>query len=89
MARDTANAWEDIELRVETYHFCTSYQISSMNKRARSKNPSNPKAPFMWIFMDIIPETAQRFRIAFKLFMPNLNYKPLCHVENFYRKSDG
>ena len=29
-----------------------------MNKRARSKNTLNPKAPFKWVFMDIISETA-------------------------------
>ena len=26
-----------------------------MNKKARSKNPLNPKTPFKWVFMDIIP----------------------------------
>ena len=28
-----------------------------MNKKARSNNPLNPKAPFWWVFMDIIPST--------------------------------
>ena len=28
-----------------------------MNKKARTKNPMNPKAPFKWVFMDIIPST--------------------------------
>ena len=31
-----------------------------MNKKARSKNPLNPKAPFKWIFMDIIPSTTPK-----------------------------
>ena len=31
-----------------------------MNKKARSKNPINPKAPFGWVFMGIIPETAPK-----------------------------
>ena len=28
-----------------------------MNKKARSKIPLNPKAPFKWVFMDIITST--------------------------------
>ena len=31
-----------------------------MNKKARSKIPLNPKAPFKWIFMVIIPSTAPK-----------------------------
>ena len=31
-----------------------------MNKIARSENPLKQKAPFKWIFMDIIPSTAPR-----------------------------
>ena len=55
LAGDTANVWEDVELRIYLDPFCTSCQISSMNKKARSKIPLNPKAPFKWVFMDIIP----------------------------------
>ena len=33
LSGDTANVWEDIELRIYPYPFCTSCQISSMNKR--------------------------------------------------------
>ena len=43
---NTANVWEDFELRIYPDPFCTSCQISSMNKKARSKDPLNPKAPF-------------------------------------------
>ena len=43
---DTANVCEYIELRIYTGPLCTSYKISSMNKKARSKNPLKPKAPF-------------------------------------------
>ena len=60
LARDTDNVWEDIELRIYPDPFCTSCQISSMNKKARSKNPLNPKAPFMWVFMEIIISTAPK-----------------------------
>ena len=52
---DTVNIWEDVELRIYSDPFCTSCQISSMNKKARSKIPMKPKAPFKWVFMDIIP----------------------------------
>ena len=55
---DTANVWEDIELRIDPDPFCTSCQISSMNKKDRSKIPLKLKAPFKWFFMDIIPSTA-------------------------------
>ena len=31
-----------------------------MNKKARFKLPLKPKAPFKWVFMDIIPSTAPK-----------------------------
>ena len=31
-----------------------------MNKKARSKIPLKPKAPFKWVCMDIIPSTASK-----------------------------
>ena len=52
LAGDTANVWEDLELRIDSNPFCTSCQISSMNKKASSKIPLKPKAPFkcvLWI----------------------------------------
>ena len=60
LAEYTANVWEGVELRIDPYPFCTSCQISSMNKKARSKIPLNPKAPFKWVFMSIIPSTAPK-----------------------------
>ena len=36
LAGDTANIWEDIELRIDPDPFCTSCQIYSMNKKDRS-----------------------------------------------------
>ena len=57
---DNANVWEDVELRIDPDPFCTSCQISSMNKKARSKIPLNPKAPFKWVFMDIDPSRAHK-----------------------------
>ena len=60
LAGDTANDWEDVELRIDPYPFCTSCKIYSMNKKARSKIPLKPKAPFKWVFMDIIPSTAPK-----------------------------
>ena len=49
LAGDTANVWEDVELRKYPDPFCTSCQISSMNKEARSKIALKPKAPFNWV----------------------------------------
>ena len=46
IAGDTANVWEDAELKIDPDHFCTSCRISSMNKKARSKLPLKPKSPF-------------------------------------------
>ena len=48
IAGDTANVWEDVELRIDPDPFCTSCKISFMNKKARSKIPLKPKAPFKW-----------------------------------------
>ena len=31
-----------------------------MNKKATSKIPLKPKAPFKWVFMDIIPSTTPK-----------------------------
>ena len=60
LAGDTSNVWEDIELRIDPDPFCTSCQISSMNKKVGSKIPLKPKAPFEWFFMNIIPSTAPK-----------------------------
>ena len=43
---DTVNVWEDVELKIDPDPFCTSFQISSMKKKARSKIPLKPEAPF-------------------------------------------
>ena len=48
MTGDNVNVWKDIEFRIDLDTFCTSYKISPMNKKARFKNPLNPKAPFKW-----------------------------------------
>ena len=60
LSGDTANVWEDVELRIDPDSFCTSCQISPMKKSARSKIPLNPKSPFKWVFMEIIPSTASK-----------------------------
>ena len=49
LAGDTANVWENVELRIDPDPFCTSCQISSFNKKAGSKIPLNTKAPFKWV----------------------------------------
>ena len=58
LAGNTANVWEDLELRIYPGPFCTSCQKKSMKKKARSKISLKPEAPFKWVFMDIIPSTA-------------------------------
>ena len=60
MAGDTANVWKDIELRIDPYHFCTSCQICSMNQKARSKNPLNPKANFKWVLWILSQQQHQK-----------------------------
>ena len=57
---DTANFWEDIELKIDPHPFCISCQMSSMNKKDKSKIPLEPKAPFEWVFMDISPSTVPK-----------------------------
>ena len=49
LAGDTANVWEDVELRIDPDPFCTSCQISEMNKKDGSKIPLKPKASFKWV----------------------------------------
>ena len=53
--------WKDIELRIYPDPFCTPCHISSMKKKAISKNPLKPKVPFKWVFMDTIPATPPIF----------------------------
>ena len=60
MAGYTANSSKDIELSIYPDPFGTLCQISSMNKKARSKNPLNSKAPFLVGFMEIIPLTVRK-----------------------------
>ena len=50
----------NIELIIDPVSFCTSCQIPSINKKARSKIPLKPKSPFKWIFINIIPSTAPK-----------------------------
>ena len=60
LAGDTGNVWEYVDLKIYTDPFCTSCQIASINKKARSKITLKTKAPFKWVFMDIVPSTAPK-----------------------------
>ena len=60
LSGDTANVWEDVELRIDPDPFCASCQKNSMNKKDRSKIPLKTKAPFKWDFMYIITSTAPK-----------------------------
>ena len=51
LAGDTANVWEDVELRIYPDPFCTSRQIYSMEKRLGLKFHSSQRHPssgFLW-----------------------------------------
>ena len=60
MTGDTANIWEDIELRIDLDHFCTSCQISSMNKKDRSKSQLKQIGTLQVFFIYILPLTAPK-----------------------------
>ena len=46
---------------LEYIHTLFAHHINLFNeKKARSKNPLNPKAPFKWVFMIIIPSAAPK-----------------------------
>ena len=60
MSGDNENVWDYIELMIDPDPFCISFQIYSMNKKTGFKNPLKLKAPFKWVFMGIIPETAPK-----------------------------
>ena len=61
LAGDNANVWEDAELRIHPDPFCKTCQISLMNKKARSKIPLKPKAPFKWVLIDMSINSTQKF----------------------------
>ena len=50
--------WQDIEIRIYPDPFCTSCQISTINKKSISKTPLNPKTPFKWVLIDIVSATS-------------------------------
>ena len=60
LAGETDNVLGDIDLIIYPDPFCKSCQISSMNKKARSKIPLKPNVPFKWVFMDIVPSTSPK-----------------------------
>ena len=59
VAVDTANVWKGIGLMIDSDPFCTSSQIYSMNRKAGSKNPLNPKAPFKWVLWVLLKQRHQ------------------------------
>ena len=60
MAGDNSNVCKDIELRIYPKPFCTSCNISSINKRLGLKSII-PNGTFQVDFMDIIPSTAPKY----------------------------
>ena len=55
-----ANIWQDIDLRVYPYPFCTSCQISTINKKVISKKPLRSKITFKSLFMNITPDKSPK-----------------------------
>ena len=60
MDEDNSTVWKYINLRIYPDSFYTSCQISSINKRSKSKTPLNPRTPFRWVFMGIIVATPSK-----------------------------
>ena len=52
--------WQEIELRVYPDPLLPSWKISTIKKNSRSKTPLNPKTPFKWVFMDIVPDISSK-----------------------------
>ena len=40
--------------------FCASCQIPTINNKPRSETTLNPKTPFKWVFMDIMPDLSSK-----------------------------
>ena len=59
MAGDNVNVWTDIELSIDPKPFCTSCHISSIKKKAGSKSPLKPKAPFKWVLWSLFQQHLQ------------------------------
>ena len=57
---NTATFRQNIDIRIDVDLFCTLCQISTINKKDRSKIPLKSKTPFKWVFMDIIPGTCSK-----------------------------
>ena len=52
IAGDTANVWEDVDLRIDPDPFCTPCQIYSMKKRLGLRSHSSQRhhsSGFLWI----------------------------------------
>ena len=60
LSGDTANVWQEIELRVDHEPLCSSYQIYTINTKSRSGTPLNPKTPFKWVFIVITPDISYK-----------------------------
>ena len=60
MAGYTENVLQYIDIKVDPDPFCTSCQISTINKKAKSKITLKAKIPFKCVFTDIIPDTSSK-----------------------------
>ena len=69
MAEYNTKRCKYIQLGIDSDLFGTLYHISSMNKKSGSKSSLNPKAPFKWVFMDMISSTAPKILQVRPLFL--------------------
>ena len=72
LARDNANFWQEIDLRVDPDPLFPSSQISTINKNARSKTPLKANTPFKRLLVDIISATSSKTLTKYTTFYNNL-----------------
>ena len=60
MAGDNRNFWQDIEIEIDADPFLRIMSDIFNEKKAGSKNPLKPKAPFKLVIMGIIPTTSAK-----------------------------
>ena len=80
LAGDTVHFWKEIEIRVYPDPFSTLYQISTINKKYRSKSPLKSNTTFKWVFMGII--TA----ISYKSLTKYTNFANFLLIADAYSK---
>ena len=76
---DNVNVWQDIELRLYPDPFCTSFQISTINKKARSDTPLKAKTP-LWFLVKTKEKSKLQCQIPKKKVPLELLHQRLVHI---------